>query len=662
MDIPTQAVTFIKGAIDSSDSILVREFCREFGIPTEFRLQIWNMFLQPKKEFVETKIPITAVKYRPQWYNFSSTEQEEAVKIALSIQPVQVQPFFNGIVDIAAVVVKLFPRESEELLCGMTKSLLYKFQPFYKYLDSVIVTGLQNLIHMLFLYHDPLLSLHLDMYRIEPNEYTNYFGFNLCMGMCTEFNDLIKLWDEFITFPDTTLYVYCIVGYLIYLKDDFLDQETNKSGASAVRKVIGKKLRREEVKTVVACSKAIRLSTVSSFNRTLLGVMNNLESYKQVFSKSLNSSLFLTTFPGDVINDTTGRQIPFLFIDCRRQEAFEMGSILAAINMDYLRRQRESKYVDNVFKNELSVLTQNNSTFHVVLFGDGERVSGVPDISELSMIGLDFVKRGVKRVSIMNQGYVKFHKNALDGVKGFQLMNHDPTTCSFCLTGKPIDFEKKEQPKEQFAPHKFDHQRALSFTQTIANKTIERTQHITNDLMEFLYGTPQKKQEKRIDLKIPQKNDMKNELQIDPVLQHKVTEIPKKEEVKTVQLFDIPNSSQLETPKTTKQNEEDDDDTYLKELIAESSQYDSFLDVSANDEPNWKPVITVLTTISILIVEKRGDNFSLLEDISFENITKVVMKKSEPEKFSIVYGAEKCTIKVPGSYTRFVEEITNMQQ
>jgi hypothetical protein len=53
MDIPIQAIEYMKEAINSSDVVLVRELCREFGIPKSIRLDVWKMFLPSKREIVE---------------------------------------------------------------------------------------------------------------------------------------------------------------------------------------------------------------------------------------------------------------------------------------------------------------------------------------------------------------------------------------------------------------------------------------------------------------------------------------------------------------------------------------------------------------------------------------------------------------------------------
>ncbi|ELP85382.1 hypothetical protein EIN_086640 [Entamoeba invadens IP1] len=656
MEVPPQAYNYMKEAIESSDIVMVRELCREFGVPSALRMDIWKMFLQPKREFVEERN--TQVNYVPEWLQLTEGQKIEATQIALTIHPVGTQPFLNGVIDIAAVVSKLYPEESKEFRCGITKALLYKFHPFFKYLYPTIVTGLQNLIHMLLLYHDPILSIHLDTYRIEPTDYTNSFGFNLCSGMCEEFDTLVHLWDEFITFPDTTLYIYCIVGYLIFIREDFLAVKNTEKGTNFVRKILGKKLKDDDIKTVVAVSKAIRLSTASSFNRILLGVMNNSDAYQQIFSKSLNSSLFLPTLTNDVINDKMNRQMPFLFIDCRRQESFEVGSILAAINLDFLKRQDDRKYLDDLFKNELSLLTQKDSAFHVVLFGDDDSEDGVPDIGELSMIGLDFAKRGVKRVSIMSQGFVTFHKNAMNSIRGFQLMNHENTICPLCTTGKPLKFTEVVKNSNLIS------ETTITAAQTIAHKTVEKTKELSNGLMGFLYGTAEKKEKENKESK-ESKEEIKEppkENQI-PQKEEKVIE-QKPQEIVPTKPEDTPVVNEDgKTPDEEKEEEKEDeeDDAYLKEIISESSRYDSYLNVGGK-QTIWKPIVTVVTTISLLLVEMHGEKIVLLDDISFESITKVVMKKSEPDRFTIVHTGGKCTIRVPENYAKFVEEISSMQQ
>ncbi|EDR26950.1 hypothetical protein, conserved [Entamoeba dispar SAW760] len=640
METPERAIEYMKEAINSIDVVLLRELCREFGIPDTLRLEIWKLFLQPKKEIVEEK---TANNYVSKWIvEDNEILIEETNKIASSIHPIGTQPFFNCIVDVAAVVSKIFQQESIEIRCGITKSIIYKFHPFYKHLYPTIITGLQNLIHILLLYHDPILSIHLDTNRIEPTEYTNTFAFNLCINMCDSINLISKMWDEFITFPDTTLYIYCVVGYLIYLRKKILDAKDHQG----VLNVINQPLKVSDIKTIIAYSKAIRLSTASSFNRILLGIMNNSELYQKVFSKSLTSSLFLTPLVNDIINDKFNRQFPYLFIDCRRQESFDLGTIAAAINLDYTKRQDDRNYLENLFKNELSILTQPNSTFHVVLFGDDDTVDGNPDIGELSMIGLDFAKRGVKRVSIMQEGFLKYHKNALTNMKGFQLMNHETETCPLCTTGKPLNFGLLEGTKK--------------LKQTITQSTVEKTQQLTHGLIGFLYGSNTKKEEIKKEDQQPtsQNQNITNE----EIKQTPPTQVENKEQL-TSNNEEVNENMKDENNTNTEENIDDnseEDDNYLKELIEESSKYNSYLNIGGK-QTIWKPVVIVLTTISILIVEIHNNKIILLDDISYETISKVVMKKADPERFTIVHSGGKCTIRIPEYYQKFIEEISKLQ-
>ena len=685
MEIPAQAIQYMKQAIDSYDIILVRELCREFGIPETIRLDVWKMFLQPKKEIVEPQHdPSKNKRFRPLFIPESEkTLIDECNRIAQTIQSDNSNIVYNYIVEIAAIISKAFPTEPVEIRCGLTKAIIYKFQPFYKHMPKDCITQFENLIHILLLYHDPLLSIHLDTNRIEPYEYTKRFCFTLCMNMCADITTILKVWDEFITFPDITLYVYCVVGYMIYLRKQLLEGKEH----AIVLNVLNKKLKLNDLKTIVAYSKAIRLSTSSSFNRILVGLFSNSDSYQKVFAKSLTSSLFLTSLSTDIIGDKLNRQVPFLFIDCRREELFDLGTIPAAINLDHLKRQEDKKYMEDLFKKELSLLTQQNSDFHVVLFGHDDKVDSNPDIGELSMIGLDFAKRGVKRVSIMQQGYISYHKNALANVKGFQVANHEPETCPIC-SGKSINGTNAEGPK------------------SFAQSAFAKTQQFAGGLMDFFSGSkkkdvPKKENEPQTPKQqVPQQNitntmntatkedddatnpfsDNSNAMKQYPP-QPNLSTNPFEESSNDKNPFNDTNqSNQSSNPFEDQPNEtneptnpfeeedpkekgskEDDEESFLREVIEESSQYNSYLNIGGK-QTIWKPVITVLTKVAIFVIEKQEEKIILLENINYETITKIVMKKAEPERFTIVHTGGRCTIRIPEVYKKFVEEISLLQE
>ncbi|KAL7713032.1 Rhodanese domain-containing protein [Entamoeba marina] len=631
MSIPQSAIKHVKDAIDSGDITLARELCRQFGVPDQYRLEVWKLFLQPHKEIVEEKTNST---YRS---HFLDSKDEQLIlksnQIASTIHPIGTQPYLNCIADIASVVLILFPNESVEMCCGMTKAILYKYHPFYKHLYPSVITGLQNLIHILLLYHDPILSLHLDTNRIEPIEYTNRFAFNLCVSMCSTIDTIAKVWDDFITYPDTTLFTYCIIGYLICNREKILACKTHQT----VLECMFQRLDIDELLTIVAYSKAIRLSTSSSYNRILISVTNNTELYQKLFSKTLASSLFLPSLTNDIVNDKVIRQVPYLFIDCRKEERFELGTIAAAINLDYSKRQNIRNYMDELFQKELSLLTQQYSVFHVVLFGEDDNEENNPDIGELTMIALDFAKRGVKRISIMSQGFVVYHKNAMLQTNNYTLMNHEVDNCPLC-TGKPIKSELFAETKK--------------LTQSITQTTVERTQKMTSGLKGFLYGNSEKKEESKQKEQIENKEEHNVEEQNDSNEKNKVDN-----EVEKQEPSEVNNQNQ---PSESSELVEDDDDDYLKELIEESSKFNSYLNIGGK-QVIWKPVLTVLTTVSMLIVEQTDSKVILLEDISYETINKIIMKKSDPERFTIDHSNGRCVIRVPEAYERFVEDISNLK-
>ena len=292
--------------------------------------------------------------------------------------------------------------------------------------------------------------------------------------------------------------------------------------------------------------------------------------------------------------------------------------------------------MDVLFTSELSLLTSPNSVFHVVLFGEDNGQQTAPDIGALTLFGLDFVKHGVKAVSILQSGYAGFHKLAVAGAKGFELMNHDPETCHLCLGTSQSFFSE-----------------TLRLTARLGQKSVQKTQSIGHSFMDFLYGTSQEKPTPP-----PRTKPLPVPAEKTPATDAAPT-APQAQEPPPPQPEPQPAPGQEEQPQTDE--EEEDDDDYLKEIVQENVKFESFLNIGTDKSPIWKPVLTVITSVSILIVERVNSSLVLLEDIGHDSIEKIKMKKTEPEKFTIIHKAGELSIRIPENFRTFIQEITKYQ-
>ncbi|KAL7721392.1 hypothetical protein QTN25_001810 [Entamoeba marina] len=628
-------ISLFNKAIAEEDGPMLEELCKQFGMVTTLRSSIWKILLRVKPQRLPRPLHlrINEAEISPIVEKLITTIDAskrkelliDSYSIAASLIQPKTSPNFVPTVLIALVFYYLFPEETIEFRLGAVQSFISSQQPYYSHLYPSIQKGLHCLMHILLQYHDPELCHCLDSFRVEPTYYTIRFLYNALFPTGESINDVLTLWDEFILNSDKDLFYYAVISYLIEIRDDILKENKKTSLLNLIR------------------SKRIEMNKLKFSTLALPVEITTLLKDKQ------------TNFE-------------VLFIDCRVEEIYNGGTIDKAINFDFTRRE-DRDYVDGFFASkETAILRDPKKRVHVVIFGSGEGNKNAelsPTLSELTMIMLDFIKRGVKYLGVLLSGYFTFHRYAMNRTTGFKLAHHNPSICEICTPPQIAKFQKKIQFLGQST--KKISERATSWIASFSSPNRVSSSTPTQ--------SPQPKKTKTPINPIRLEKDPKNE-----------SNAPHQPETKVEQLIDVSGSSPMVEPTKPIQPlqsninndllfkdmpiqplpigssnnlfiEDDGEDdemyeesNYFDELMKESPTYEGEYNVVSGEAVDcWKKCIAILSAVDLLIAEKpSGDGeMFLLEEIMYSDIQKITSKPQSADITTLHLPSTTVTLRIP---------------
>ncbi|KAL7722008.1 hypothetical protein QTN25_000784 [Entamoeba marina] len=653
-------ISLFNKAIAEEDGPMLEELCKQFGMVTTLRSSIWKILLRVKPQRLPRPLHlrINEAEISPIVEKLITTIDAskrkelliDSYSIAASLIQPKTSPNFVPTVLIALVFYYLFPEEIIEFRLGAVQSFISSQQPYYSHLYPSIQKGLHCLMHILLQYHDPELCHCLDSFRVEPTYYTIRFLYNALFPTGESINDVLTLWDEFILNSDKDLFYYAVISYLIEIRDDILKENKKTSLLNLIR---SKRIGNEQIKIVLCRANSIRKHTLTSFKLLLQACFLNEEMFQRWYAQSLSSTLAL---PVEITTLLKDKQTNFevLFIDCRVEEIYNGGTIDKAINFDFTRRE-DRDYVDGFFASkETAILREGNKNAELS-----------PTLSELTMIMLDFIKRGVKYLGVLLSGYFTFHRYAMNRTTGFKLAHHNPSICEICTPPQIAKFQKKIQFLGQST--KKISERATSWIASFSSPNRVSSSTPTQ--------SPQPKKTKTPINPIRLEKDSKNE-----------SSAPHQPETKVEQLIDVSGSSPMVEPTKPIQPlqsninndllfkdmpiqplpigssnnlfiEDDGEDdemyeesNYFDELMKESPTYEGEYNVVSGEAVDcWKKCIAILSAVDLLIAEKpSGDGeMFLLEEIMYSDIQKITSKPQSADITTLHLPSTTVTLRIP---------------
>ncbi|EDR29359.1 hypothetical protein, conserved [Entamoeba dispar SAW760] len=712
-------LSLFQNTIEEKDTAMLQQLCLHFGLVDTMRAEIWKILLDIKPIKLPNHLNLTIVEADvPPLVNklisvIGQSKRTELIKDSYSIATTLIQPKtspnFIPTVIVALVFNYLYPKETIEFRLGGVFSFLNMLQPYFTHLYPSIQKGLFCLMHILLQYHDPQLCHCLDSFRVEPVLYTNRFLYNVLFSTGETLNDVLLLWDEFILNSNKYLFYYAVVAYLIQIKDDIM-KETKKNELITLLKV--KRISSEDLRIVICRAASLERRTLTSFKLLLSSCFRNEAMFQRWYSQSLGSTLALPVEPHSLVNDIkNGMEV--LFIDCRTQEMYRGGNIGNAVNFDYTKREDE-KYVSKFFQSKpLQCLRDPKKYIHVVIYGCGEigkTLQQTPSLSELTMIMLDFIKRGIKRLGVLLSGYHLYHKLAMNKTPGFEVINHIPSVCPLCtppelakLTMKITEGTKKFTEKATIFFSNLSHQSNNSQAPPSPQRGSQSTVHKPySPIQQNQTITPVKsnteikeRQQMRVsstkgtnqisglvepvqpisNQPIPNLLDLGLEPVTDPSSStssntNSLNSSVNATQNNTIPIQPLPNildmpikplnidtsamsngdiSQRLTFDEEYNEEDEAEESNYFDELMKESPTFEADYNVASGDAVDcWKKCLVILSSVDMLVAEKpSGDGeMFLLEEVTYTDIEKVSAKKQNPEICTIEVNGKQIILKV----------------
>ncbi|ELP93861.1 hypothetical protein EIN_176880 [Entamoeba invadens IP1] len=720
MNCSPTVISLFHTAIDNKDASMLAQLCRQFGMINTLRSNIWRILLKVKPIKLPNPLHLTVVEADvPPLVNnliscINQTKRTELIKdsytIATSLVQPKTSPNFIPTVVIALVFYYLYPEESVEFRLGAVFSFLNTLQPYFSHLYPSIQKGLYCLMHILLQYHDPQLCYCLDSFRVESVFYTPRFLYGALFPTGETIGDILILWDEFILNPNKHIFYFAVIAYLMQIRDDIM-KETKKNELITLIKT--KRITSEQIRIVICRANALEQDTLTSFKLLLHSCFYNEVMFQRWYSQSLGSTLALPVEPTSLLADIKGG-MDVLFIDCRTQEMFRGGNIGNAIHFDTTRREDEN-YVKSFFEQKLiQNVMEHKKNIHVVIYGSGEvgkNTQQTPTLSELTMIMLDFIKRGMKHLGVLLSGYFLYHKNAMAKVNGFEIFNHTPNLCPVCTPPELAKLQTKltslGESTKRFAtdffyglstrhPNPNSSKKSVNPPQPVEKRTFTPIRNEPNKT-EKGNGNGNDSEEKVLKQQMkcePNKTGLRSSQRIGSQTQLQQNQIPnlldlgletitdpssnaqsqsaslntsdnlpikplsqEKMPIKPLTLSDTDgdNEHKLKLTFDEEYNEDDEDNehaNYFDELMKESPTFEADYNVASSESVDcWKHCLIIMSSVDMLITEKpSGDGeMFLLEEITYTDIDKVSTRVQAADVFIIEVTGKRVVVKVAHS-------------
>ena len=467
-----------------------------------------------------------------------------------------------------------------------------------------------------------------------------------------------------------------------------------------ITKVINETITIDEMDLLLSIASYLRGHTPLTFFRYITSAITYSINFQKVYSKTLKNSIIVEVNAQDIVKDIVSRNQNTIYIDCRNTEDYERCSIEKSYHITLPINSENIEELKNHFKQHPHAI--------IVLFGsnlDDHQPS--KDIVKASAFTL--VKNGIERVCIMENGFEGYHACVAAKQNGAKLERHSVTSCYVCNPqvkrmeqfAKNVEetYEKtKETVKESSSSFwgfisktvsdtakKYEEEKAKHYEEDkkrkeeMLKKKQEqqlRDQQIRHQQMKNMMMKQQQMEQKKMN-EMKQNEQMKQAKQNEQIQQVKQTQqtkevkqneikqtnqneqnekkekqneiIEKKEEKQS--LFDIVNEED-ENEIENNENEENDSD-YFNDIMKENPTF--FASLQENEES--KEIVIVLTSIVMLILEKGDNEMFMLDEINYDDIKKVIMKRSTPDLMTIKTPEKDLIFKMTEKKSEFTQQL-----
>ncbi|ELP94039.1 hypothetical protein EIN_182960 [Entamoeba invadens IP1] len=548
-------------------------------------------------------------------------------------------------------------------ILSLTNTTIAFFDHFHKYLLSrypSCITGINNIFSLLLLFHCPSLSLKVQSKRISLDFIMNEYFLDLLCTLPDTPQTLFSLWDFLFLNEDPSTFFFVLLAIVYLRQHDFGDSMESFSP------ILATKITLTEVPKIIGTANYLRTKTPLTVFRYITGCVTYSYNFQKYYARTLKNSICVVVNAVDVAKDITTRHITPLFIDCRNQEDFDRCSVTGAVRVELPITGEHLEELEKEFsnKNRVVFVFGSNAAGH---FGNTEEVKSAV---------ITLCKKGVSKICVVEGGFEELHAAAMK--KMITLDRHKIPNCYVCnpqvknmekimSTVEEKTKKAKETVTETSANwwnyisqkvdegiKKYEETSAKNMEEALKEKNereqrnaeIEKKRMADGEKKNIAVKTEPKspqKSEKKMTTKVlkAQKSDEKSPEKSDGKSEEKSEE----KERKKMELFEIVEEDD--------EKDKEGDSAYFNDLIKENPTFVGKL-VMGEEE---KEVTMVLTTIEMLILEKNESEVFMLDEVMYEDIKKVITKRSAPENITIKTEDKEFVFRVENNPQQFTKEL-----
>jgi hypothetical protein len=317
--------------------------------------------------------------------------------------------------------------------------LIQHYVPFLYKHSKIYLQCFAQLFRLLLQYHDPVLALHFDKHRIEPDTYVVPWATTLLSNFVKE-DEVLKLWDQIFIENDVTFPSFIALSLILQNRDKLLGcknlDELNQQF-------------KELPMVTPDLNQAHNLK-----NQTPLSARNQLESLlwptvqfnvEEVY-KELEASVVLPVPTSEIIeafrkvsltpktlhSKPLTTSVRYIIIDCRSLKSFRFARLPTAVHI--------GQHVGYDAQRMQAILNRfvDAKGSHFSIFGTGR---GLPDEDNLlKVIAMRFVANGFEHISTAKGGFAECIKyitnNEIEFVRDVDSNQSQTQTSDFRATEK----------------------------------------------------------------------------------------------------------------------------------------------------------------------------------------------------------------------------------
>ncbi|EDR24922.1 hypothetical protein EDI_174280 [Entamoeba dispar SAW760] len=264
----------------------------------------------------------------------------------------------------------------------------------------------------------------------------------------------------------------------------------------------------------------------------------------------------------------------------------------------------------------------------------------------------------------MENGFEGYHECVMNRVQGAKLERHNIALCYVCNPQikkmekiASVVEENAKKAKETVQEKSSSWWGYISQTVSDAAKKYEQN---SIQAMEDAKRTREEERKKQREEQTKREKELKEKKKAEPNEQKQINDLPKKTDQKEEMSQTKKEDKKMELFEIVEEDDDEEKDTnntdYFNDVMKENPTYQALLEIKGDSET--KSILVVLTSIELLILEKSETELFMVQEILYDDIKKVITKRSTPENITIKTEDEELIMKITDNHQQFIKDLT----